>query len=39
MYQLGGICLLAAEARPGENPERIVVAWTTHDVLLLDEKR
>src|SRR6185437_9408810 len=39
MYRLGGVCLQSVEAQPGKNPEGIVVTWTTHDVLLLDEKR
>jgi hypothetical protein len=39
MNRLGGVCLLGGEARPGENPAGIVVACTTHSLLLLDDRR
>lgn len=36
-HGLGGICLLTVEATPGQHPAGIVVSWTPHCLLLLDE--
>src|SRR6185437_9154131 len=38
-HGLGGICLLAVEAMPGQHPAGIVVSWTPHCLLLLDERQ
>jgi hypothetical protein len=38
-HGLGGICLLTVEATPGQNPAGIVVSWTPHCLLLVDEHR
>jgi hypothetical protein len=38
-HGLGGICLLTVEATPGQHPAGIVVSWTPHCLLLLDERQ
>ena len=39
LYRLGGVCLLAVPAEPGTGRGGISVSWTTHDLLLRDERR
>jgi hypothetical protein len=38
-HGLGGICLLTVEAMPDLHPAGIVVSWTPHCLLLLDERQ
>ena len=38
-YRLGGVCLLAVPAEPGAGQSGISVSWTTHDLLLRDQRR
>ena len=39
LYRLGGVCLLAVPAEPGTGRGGISVSWTTHDLLLRDQRR
>jgi hypothetical protein len=39
LYRLGGVCLLAVPAEPGTGRGGIAVSWTTHDLLLRDQRR
>jgi hypothetical protein len=39
LYRLGGICLLAVPPETGTGPGGISVSWTTHDLLLTDQRR
>jgi hypothetical protein len=39
LYRLGGVCLLPVPAEPGTGHGGISVSWTTHDLLLRDQRR
>jgi hypothetical protein len=39
LYRLGEVCLLPVPAEAGTGRGGISVLWTTHDLLLLDERR
>jgi hypothetical protein len=39
LYRLGGVCLLPVPAEPGTGQSGISVSWTTHDLLLRDQRR
>jgi hypothetical protein len=39
LYRLGGVCLLPVPAETGTGQGGISVSWTTHDLLLRDERR
>ena len=39
LYRLGGVCLLPVPAEAGTGQGGISVSWTTHDLLLRDQRR
>ena len=39
LYRLGGVCLLPVSAETGTDQGGISVSWTTHDLLLRDQRR
>ena len=39
LYRLGGVCLLPVSAETGTGQGGISVSWTTHDLLLRDQRR
>jgi hypothetical protein len=39
LYQLSRVCLLPVPAEPGAGRSGISVPWTTHDLLLRDQRR
>ena len=39
LYRLGGVCLLPVPAEAGTGQSGISVSWTTHDLLLRDQRR
>ena len=39
LYRLGGVCLLPVPAKVGARQGGISVSWTTHDLLLRDQRR
>ena len=39
LYRLGGVCLLLVSAEAGTGQGGISVSWTTHDLLLRDQRR
>jgi len=39
LYRLGGVCLLPVPAGAGTGQGGISVSWTTHDLLLRDQRR
>ena len=39
LYRLGGVCLLAIPPEAGTGQSGISVSWTTHDLLLRDQRR
>ena len=39
LYRLGGVCLLAVPPEAGTGQGGISVSWTTHDLLLRDQRR
>jgi hypothetical protein len=39
LYRLGGVCPLPVPAEPGTGQGGISVPWTTHDLLLHDQRR
>jgi hypothetical protein len=39
LYRLGGVCLLPVPTEAGTGQSGISVSWTTHDLLLRDQRR